>query len=75
MNKNPLYMVNGNNVEAVNGWMELLVKKLGLEPLMNLLKMLLEQVKSYQMLEQVNKVLSQLIEQTLLTLRTLGFQL
>lgn len=53
-NKNPLYVVKGKNVMEAKGLIDLVVKKLNLEPLMEVLKsiltMLLEQVKSYPML-------------------------
>jgi hypothetical protein len=52
--KNPLYVVKGKNVMEAKGLFDLVVKKLNLEPLVevlkSLLKMLLEQVKSYHML-------------------------
>ncbi len=73
--KNPLYFVQGKDIEAVSGFFELMIKKLGLEPVMEMIKMMLKQVQSYPMLEAVNKFLSQLIERVLLGLRTLGFQL
>lgn len=53
-NKNPLYVVKGKNVMEAKGLFDLVVKKLNLEPLVEVLKsiltMLLEQVKSYPML-------------------------
>lgn len=53
-NKNPLYVVKGKNVMEAKGLFDLVVKKLNLEPMVEVLKsiltMLLEQVKSYPML-------------------------
>ena len=50
-NKNPLYVVKGDEVQPADGVVDLLVKKLNLEPLidifMNLFKMLFESVNSY----------------------------
>lgn len=49
--KNPLYVVNKDEVEAAHGLVDFLVKKLNLEPaieiLSSLIKFLLEQVNSY----------------------------
>lgn len=51
-NKNPLYVVKGNNVEQAKNLFDLVVKKLNLEPvievLTSLLKLMLAQVSSYQ---------------------------
>jgi hypothetical protein len=50
-NKNPLYVVSGQEVEEANGLVDFLVKKLKLEPAINFLNMifdlLLSQVDSY----------------------------
>jgi hypothetical protein len=50
-NKNPLYVVSGQEVEEANGLVDFLVKKLTLEPASNFLNMifdlLLSQVDSY----------------------------
>jgi hypothetical protein len=50
-NKNPLYVVKGDEVQPASGVVDLLIKKLNIEPvidmLMNLFKMLFEAVNSY----------------------------
>lgn len=50
-NKNPLYVVKGDQVQAASGIFDMLIKKFNLEPLidiiMNIFKMLMEQVSSY----------------------------
>jgi hypothetical protein len=53
---------------------ELILKRLGLTPVLELIKTLINQVKSYPMLEVVNKLIGELIEKVLLSLRTFGFQ-
>jgi len=49
--KNPLYVVKGKDVLEVKNLFDLVVKKLNLEPVIqiinNILKMILEQVKNY----------------------------
>jgi hypothetical protein len=53
--KNPLYVVKGDSVEAASNILDLLVKKFNLAPIvdlfMNIMKMLLENIKSYAALE------------------------
>ncbi len=50
--KNPLYVVKGKDVQEASSVFDLVMKKLNLEPVIqviqNILKMLLEQVKNYQ---------------------------
>ncbi len=50
-NKNPLYVVSGQDVEQADGFVDFLVKKLNLEPAINFLNMifelLLSQVSTY----------------------------
>lgn len=48
-NKNPLYVVKDKNVEEAEGLIDFVIKKLNLEPVINLLNMLLE-----MLMEQVN---------------------
>jgi hypothetical protein len=66
-NKNPLYVVKGQNVEAAQNFFDLLIKKLELEPLLNFLtqifQVLLEQVKSYPILVMVKSVIDQWMAQ------------
>ncbi len=50
-NKNPLYVVKGNNVQEAKNFFDLLVKKFNLEPALeiitNIMRMLLSQVTNY----------------------------
>ncbi len=68
-NKNPLYVVKGQNVEQAKGLWDLLVKKLDLEPVINFMmgffQMLLEQVKTYPALVMVKNMLDEWIAQIL----------
>lgn len=49
--KNPLYVVKGDHVEQADNFVDLLIKKFNLAPVMevlgNILAMLLENVKTY----------------------------
>lgn len=64
-NKNPLYVVKGSTVLEAKNLFDMVLKRMGLEGvyeiLMNILKMLLEQVKSYPMLMVVNGIVDQLV--------------
>lgn len=66
-NKNPLYVVKGQNVEQARGLWDLFVKKFDLEPvvkfMMNLFQMLLEQVKNYPALVLVKNMMDEWIAQ------------
>ncbi len=57
-NKNPLYVVKKDYVEEAQGVLDLIIKKLNLTPiiefLMALIKMLLENVKSYAAFEAIS---------------------
>ncbi len=57
-NKNPLYVVKGKDVEEATGLLDMLVKKLNLQPLIDFLKlvfqMLLDQVDTYPKLKAVH---------------------
>ncbi len=50
-NQNPLYVVKGDQVEAAENFLDLIIKKFNLAPIIdiltNILKMLLENVKTY----------------------------
>lgn len=48
------------------------MKKFNLEPVINILQMLLEQVKSYPMLAAVNKMMEELIQKVRLILQMAG---
>lgn len=62
--KNPLYVVKGKDVEEANGILDMIVKKLNLQPLIDLLnflfKMLLEQVDSYPKLKAVHDLFTKI---------------
>ena len=49
--KNPLYVVKGDQVEQADNFVDLIIKKLNLQPVIDflqmVLKMLLENVKTY----------------------------
>lgn len=64
-NKNPLYVVKGKNVQEAKNLFDLVVKKLNLEPaieiLSNIFKMMLAQVTSYPMFVAVKNWLDQIL--------------
>jgi hypothetical protein len=66
-NKNPLYVVKGQNVEEAKSVFDMLIKKFDLEPLLRMLsqifEMLLSQVKSYPMFAMVKSVIDQWMAQ------------
>ena len=65
---NPLYVVrnNGVDVEAANGFIDLLLKKTGIDQIIpvleNLLAILLSQVNSYPMFMEIKKMYDRLFE-------------
>ena len=63
--KNPLYVVKGDQVEEASGLLDLVIKKLNLQPFMDLLqqlfKMLLEQVDSYPKLKAIHDFFETLV--------------
>lgn len=68
--KNPLYVVKGKTVLEAKGVFDMLVKKLNLEPvlnmLINLLKMLMEQVSNYPMFVSIKKVIDEVMSKATL---------
>ncbi len=74
--KNPLYVVKGQNVEQAKNFFDMLVKKLELEPVINFLQsmitMLLEQVKSYPTFVLVKNMIDQWMAQLMPILQTLS---
>ena len=68
-NKNPLYVVKGKDVFEANSVFDLVVKKLNLEPMVqiiqNILKMLLEQIQSYPMLKFVEAYMAEVISKVM----------
>jgi hypothetical protein len=72
--KNPLYMVsnNGKDVEAVASFIELWIKKLGLESAFEMLKQMIElllaQVTNYHMFTIVKAYIDELLNKVILVL-------
>ena len=64
--KNPLYVVKGQNVEAADNFVDLVLKKLNLEPLISVLKnildMLMEMVTSYSMFVAVKEFIDHIVK-------------
>jgi hypothetical protein len=64
-NKNPLYVVKGKEVQAASNVFDLVVKKLNLEPLiellLNIFNMLLEQVRSFETFKAVKDYLDEVL--------------
>lgn len=64
--KNPLYVIKGKDVQEAKSILDLVVKKLNLEPvlhiLQNILKMLLEQVRNFHVFVMVKAYYDQLME-------------
>lgn len=64
-NKNPLYVVKGKEVQEAKDIFDLVIKKLNLEPvvqfLQNMLKLILENIKSYPSFVAMKNLLDELI--------------
>lgn len=64
-NKNPLYVVKGKTVEEAKGIFDLVMKKLNLEPvaqfLLEFIKTILGEVKSYPMLVAAKTMIDELM--------------
>ena len=75
-NKNPLYVVKGQNVEQAKNIFDMLIKKLDLEPVMRILNQILEfllsQVKSYPMFAVVKSMIDQWMLQLVPILQNLS---
>jgi hypothetical protein len=65
-NKNPLYVVKGNEVEEANSIVDLVIKKFNLEPAVNILKsifyLLLEQINNFAMVKAIKAFMDDLIQ-------------
>lgn len=65
-NKNPLYVVKGKDVQEASSMIDLVIKKLNLEPAINMMKnifyLLLEQVENYAMYQAVVKFYNEMME-------------
>ena len=63
--KNPLYVVKGKDVQEAKNIFDLVIKKLNLEPvvqfLQNMLKMILENIKSYPTFLAMKNLLDELV--------------
>lgn len=63
--KNPLYVVKGDQVEQATNFLDVLIKKMNLEPLVeligSLLKMLIENVQNYQTFIVLKNFIDQLM--------------
>lgn len=63
--KNPLYVVKGDQVEQATNFLDVLIKKMNLEPLVeligSLLKMLIENVQNYQAFIVLKNFIDQLM--------------
>ena len=64
-NKNPLYVVKGKEVQEAKGLLDLVVKKMSLEPVMefiqSMLKMILENIKTYPTFLAMKNLLDELV--------------
>lgn len=64
-NKNPLYVVKGKDVQEAKDIFDLMLKKLNLEPVVqfiqNMLKMILENIKSYPTFLAMKNLLDELV--------------
>jgi hypothetical protein len=64
-NKNPLYVVKGKDVQEAKDIFDLVLKKLNLEPVVqfiqNMLKMILENIKSYPTFLAMKNLLDELV--------------
>jgi hypothetical protein len=64
-NKNPLYVVKGKEVQEAKDLFDLVIKKLNLEPVVefiqNILKMILENIKTYPTFVAMKNLLDELV--------------
>lgn len=64
-NKNPLYVVKGKDVEEANSMIDLVIKKFNLEPLItvmkNILNLLLAQVETFAWYQAVKKFFDEMM--------------
>jgi hypothetical protein len=75
--KNPLYVVKGKDVQEASDVLDLIVKKLGLESvvqfLQSMLKMILENIKSYPTFLAMKTLLDDLMTRCFGMMKKLGF--
>jgi hypothetical protein len=71
-NKNPLYVVKGKTVQEADGLMDLILKKLNLEPLITILQkvfqLLLKQVTNYSTFIVVKKTLDEMLTKVVMVM-------
>lgn len=74
--KNPLYVVKGKDVQEASDIVDLVIKKLGLEPVVQflhtMLKMIIENVQSYPTFLAMKNFLDELIVRFLGVFKKLG---
>ena len=75
--KNPLYVVKGKDVQEAKDIFDLVIKKLNLEPvvqfLQNMLKMILENIKSYPTFLAMKNLLDELVVRYFGLIKKFGF--
>lgn len=74
--KNPLYVIKGKDVLEAKGIFDLVIKKLNLEPLLqvlqNILKMLLDQVKTWESFIAVKTYMDELMANYFMLIKKFG---
>lgn len=74
--QNPLYVVKGKDVELAKGWIDLVIKKLNLAPVLEviqaLLKAMLEQVNNYAVFKVVKEKFDELVNRVAALFAQLG---
>lgn len=64
-NKNPLYVVKGKEVQEANSVFDLVIKKLNLEPAINILKniffLLLEQIENFATYKAIKSFIDEIM--------------
>jgi hypothetical protein len=75
--KNPLYVVKGKDVQEASDVLDLIIKKLGLESvvqfLQSMLKMILENIKSYPTFLAMKTLLDEMLSRYFGLMKKLGF--
>ncbi len=75
-NKNPLYVVKGKDVQEAKGIFDLVIKKMSLEPVIefvqNMLKMILENIKTYPTFLAMKNLLDELVVRYIAIIQKFG---
>ena len=75
-NKNPLYVVKGKDVQEAKGIFDLVIQKMSLEPVIefvqNILKMLLENIKTYPTFLAMKNLLDELVVRYIAIIQKFG---